>query len=371
MTALPEQRITAGAPHVRDGLDVRGAMLALAAAALPCALVGIPNVGRQVLVAAASRGLAAPPGWRGALLDAVGLADAADGALAWTACGLLHLLPALAVAVGVGLFWQRVFAVRRGRAPSEGVAVLLGLLVLLLPPAIPLWQVALGASFAVVVGLEIFGGLGRNVVHPVVVGFTFLYFAYPASFAGEGVWVGVPGADAEPVLRAISQEGLDAWRSGGPSFFETFVGWEPGALGETSALACALGASLLVYLGLASWRILVGGVLGLVATAVAAAALAGPDRALAALPWWWQLSTGSFAFGLAFLATDPVTSPVTSWGRLAYGVLIGFLVVLVRVFNPAHPEGVALALLLGNVLAPLLDSVVVSIHVHRRRRRLG
>jgi Na+-transporting NADH:ubiquinone oxidoreductase subunit B len=354
---------------VRDGLDLRRAYGALALALLPCVLVGVPNLGWQVLSAVDVEGLDAPPGWRGAALGAVGLGDAVDSPLAWWLCGLLHLLPTLLVAVAVGLFWQRVFAARRDRGPDPGVTVMMAMLALLLPPAMPLWQVAIGVSFAVVVGIEIFGGLGRNVVHPVIVGFTFLYFTYPASFSTPGVWVGVPDAEAMPVLQAVAQDGIDALNVIDPIWRDTLVGWEPGALGETSALACALGAAWLVFAGLASWRIVAGGVLGLVGAAGVANALGDPGRAAVGLPASWHLTTGSFAFALAFLATDPVTSPLTAAGRFVHGVLIGALVILIRVFNPAQPEGVPLALLLANVLAPLIDHVAVRVHVLRRRRR--
>lgn len=362
-------RTTGDAPHVRDGLDLRRAYGVLALAVLPCVGVGVPNLGWQVLSAAEVEGYDAPPGWRGAVLDAVGLGAAVESPEAWWLCGLLHLLPTVLVAVATGLLWQRVFAARRGRSLDPGVAVMMGMLALLLPPAIPLWQVALGASFAVVVGVEIFGGLGRNVVHPVIVGFTFLYFTYPASFSAEGVWVGVPDAEAMPVLRAVAQDGVEALDVIDPTWRDTLLGWEPGAPGETSALACAVGAALLVYAGLASWRVVAGGLLGLAAAAFAANALGDPSRAAVGLPVSWHLTTGSFAFALAFLATDPVTSPTIGASRLAYGALIGAVVVLIRVFNPAHPEGVPLALLLGNVLAPLLDHVAVRIHVLRRLRR--
>jgi len=354
---------------VRDGLDLRRAYAALALAVLPCVLVGIPNVGWQVLSAVDVEGFDAPPGWRGAVLDVFGLGADVDSPLAWWLCGLLHVLPVIGVAVATGLLWQHLFAARRGRTAGPGVAVLMAMLALLLPPAIPLWQVALGASFAVVVGIEIFGGLGRHVVHPVIVGFTFLYFTYPASFSGEGVWVGVPDAEAMPTLSAVAQDGIDALGVIDATWRDTLLGWEPGAPGETSALACALGAAWLLYAGLASWRVVAGGVLGLVAAAWVANTLGDPTRPVVGLPVSWHLTSGSFAFALAFLATDPVTSPLTGAARLAYGVLVGLLVVLIRVFNPAHPEGVPLAILLGNVLAPLLDHGVVRVHVLRRRRR--
>lgn len=337
----------------------------------PCALVGVVNAGYQVLGASRRQGLERLPGWLGEGLAVLGLPAAPESVAACLLVGLGRALPMLAVAGGIAWAWARLFARLRGRASSEAIPVVVVLFALSLPPAIPLWQVALGISFAVVVGLEIFGGTGRNVVNPALAGLAFLYFTYPASFSGEGVWVGVAGADGTTVLRAASEGGLAALGAGSIRWIDTLVGLEPGALGETSALACLAGGVLLVYARLASWRVLAGGVLGLAITAELSNALADATRPLRGLAWHWHLTTGSFAFGLVFLATDPVTSAVTAAGRWAYGALIGFLVVVVRVFNPAHPEGVMVAILLANVLAPLLDRAVVWRHGLRRRRRLG
>jgi Na+-transporting NADH:ubiquinone oxidoreductase subunit B len=356
---------------VRDGLDLRRVMRCLVAAVLPCALVGVANVGRQAFLGARLEGLATIPGWRGELLRALGLGIAPESLIDCAAHGLTFAVPILAVSFGVGWAVERGVARLREREPSEVFPVVALLLALMLPPTLPLWQVALGIAFALVVGLEIFGGTGRNVVHPALVGLAFLYFAYPASFAGEGVWVALPGAQATRLLGAVAQDGPAALGALGIGWRDTVMGWEPGALGETSALACLLGGAFLVATGLASWRVILGGVAGLVATVALANTFGDPARPLVGLPWYWHLTTGSFAFGLVFVATDPVTSATTAAGRWAYGVLIGFLVAVVRIFNPAHPEGVLMAILLGNVLAPLLDHVVSFTHVRRRRRRLG
>lgn len=366
-----EAGVTRAAPHVRDTLDVRRAMHCVLWAVLPCAAVGVANAGHQALAASGRLGLGAPPGWRGEGLRALGLSLAPDSAAACVAYGFLLAAPVLAVATAAGWAWDRLFARLRNRTPSEALPVVVVLFALSLPPGIPLWQVALGASFAVVVGLEIFGGTGRNVVNPALAGFAFLYFAYPASFSGEGAWVGVDGVSGATALGVAAEGGLRALEAQGPTWTRTFVGGVPGAFGETSALACLAGGLVLVYTGLASWRVIAGGVLGLVATVLAANALGDPARPLVGLPWYWHLTVGSFAFGLVFLATDPVTSATTAAGRWAYGGFIGFLVALVRVFNPAHAEGVLMAILLGNVLAPLLDHVVVRVHVLRRSRRRG
>ena len=362
--------VTHVAPHVRDALDVRRALGCVLLAVLPCALVGVVNAGHQALLVAGDRGPTAPSGWRGDLLGVLGLAPEPESTAACAVYGLACALPMLAVALGVSRAWQQLFARVRGRVPSEAVPVVAVLFTLVLPPGIPLWQVALGITFATVVGLEIFGGTGRNVVNPALAGLAFLYFAYPASFSSEGAWVALEGPGTPTVLAAAAQGGLDAVQALGVTWRGTLLGWEPGALGETSALACALGAAFLVYARVASWRVIAGGLLGLVVSAALARALGDAERPLVSFPWHWHLTAGSFAFGLAFLATDPVTSAATAVGRWLYGGLIGALVVLVRVFNPAHAEGVMLAILLANVSAPLIDHLVVHVHVRRRRRRL-
>jgi len=365
---LPAAGVALLAPHVRDGLDLRRAMACVLVAVAPSAGVGIANAGHQALLAARELGLERLPGWRGALLGALGLAASPESALACLAYGLACALPLLAVAWLFAWGWDQLFARLRDRAPCEALPAVVVLLALLLPPGIALWQVALGASVAYVVGLAIFGGTGRNPVHPVLVGFTFLYFAYPASFSGPGAWVALDGAQAVLPLAALAEGGRAAleipWR-------DTLLGRTPGGLGETSALACLVGGVFLVYAQLASWRVIAGGVLGLAATALLANALGDPERPLVGVPWHWHLTLGSFAFGLVFLATDPVTSAATRAGRWAYGALIGFLTVAIRVFNPAHAEGALMAILLANVLAPILDHVSVRVHVQRRRRRLG
>lgn len=357
----------AGAPHVRDALDVPRAMRAVLWALVPCAAVGVLNTGWQALRAGAT--VAGPPGWRETLLASLGVPARPESPLACTLLGLTWLLPVLAVAVAVGLAWGELFARVRRRRRSEAIPVVVVLFALLLPPAVPLWQVALGASFTVVVGLEIFGGTGRNPVNPAVAGFALLYFTYPATFSGEGVWVATPGAQATTVLAAAARDGFDAVRVQGIAWSDTLLGLEPGGLGETSALACAFGGALLVWMGLASWRVILGGVTGVAAAGALANAFGDPGRPLVGLPVAWHLTTGGFAFGIAFLATDPVTSAVTRAGRWVYGLFVGAFAVLVRVFNPAHAEGVVMAVLLGNVLAPLLDHVAVRLQTLRRSWR--
>lgn len=367
---LVSETLTAGAPHVRDGASVDRAQRDVLLALVPCALAGIANAGHQTLVAGANLGFKGPQGWRGEALSFLGIAPSPEGVAACVTTGLLWALPVLATAIVTSLFWTGLFSRVRGREASPSAPVAAVLLALALPAPIPLWQVVLGTSFAIVVGLEIFGGTGRNVVHPAVAGFLFLYFAYPASFSAPGAWVGFADAEESTLLRTLAGHGFEAVETAGFTLRRSALGIEPGALGETSALACALGAGWLVLRGLASWRVLAGGVAGLALTLVALGALSD-GRPPLLLPWTWHLATGSFAFGLAFLATDPVTGAMTRGGRWAHGFLVGALAALVRALNPAHPEGTMMAVLLGSMLAPLVDHAVVGLRLARRRRRLG
>jgi Na+-transporting NADH:ubiquinone oxidoreductase subunit B len=366
--AAPE---THASPHIRDHLDLSAAMRCVLWAVTPAVLFGAINAGQQVLSAARVVGLDALPGWQLALVRVLGFPPSPESPGASLVVGLACAVPIVAVAAITGWLWSRLFARMRGRSSPEALPVAVTLFALCLPPGIPLWQVALGSSFAVVVGLEIFGGTGRNPVHPAVVGFVFLYFAYPASFSGPGVWVALEGAPGATVLGTLAENGPTAVRASQMRWTDTLIGWQPGALGVTSALASAIGGAFLVYAQLASWRVIAGGVLGLAASAALVNALGDPGRPGVGLPWAWHLTTGSFAFAIVFLATDPVTSPSTAPARFVYGILIGVLTLLVRVFSPSHPEGAMLAILLGNVLAPLLDHATVRVHCWRRRRRRG
>jgi Na+-transporting NADH:ubiquinone oxidoreductase subunit B len=347
-----------------------GGMLgAVGVALMPCALAGLWNTGYQANLWLAANAPAAP-GWRVTVLHALGIPTGPESAWACFAHGLLWAAPLFAVSFGAGWLWETLFARVRRRPRDAALGVIVSLFVLCLPAAVPLWQVALGSSFAIVFGKEIFGGTGRNVVNPAVAGLAFLYLAYPESATGDRIWIPVDGASGATPLAAAAQ-GLEALRATQLGWLDAFWGRKPGALGETSTAACVLGAALLLYLRLADWRILAGGLTGLVASATAFQAFAADALPMAQLPWYWHLTLGSFAFGLVFLATDPVTSAATPGGRLAYGLLIGFLVVTIRVANPAHREGMIFAVLLANLSAPLLDHAVVRGRAWRGRLRDG
>lgn len=358
---------TRSAPHVRDHSSVAGVMRTVLVALLPVVAFGLYNSGLQIVGAAAD---GAPSGWQPAFLAALGLRpDVSSSPPVLFLLGLSYFLPVYATAGVTAAIWQWVFAAARKREAAEGLAVVVLLFALCLPPTIAYWKVAMSMSFGVVVGREIFGGTGKNFLHPSLVGYAFLYFAYPSALRGQSLWVPVDGwTGATPLAAAAA--GADGALAGlNISWSDAFVGYTPGAFGETSTLACVVGALFLSALGLASWRIIVGGVLGLAATASLFEAAAAGVLPLADLPWYWHATLGSFAFGLAFFATDPVTAPVTRAGKWVYGMLIGAFTVIVRVANPVHTEGVMLAVLFGNTAAPLIDYFVVSANRRKRERR--
>jgi Na+-transporting NADH:ubiquinone oxidoreductase subunit B len=274
------------------------------------------------------------------------------------------------VTLVVGGLWEVLFAIVRGHEVNEGFLVTSMLYTLILPPTIPLWQVALGITFAVVIGKEIFGGTGKNFLNPALTGRAFLYFAYPAQNSGNDVWVTVDGFSGATPLAAAPGGGLEAIEAAGYTLADAWMGLLPGTIGGESALMCLVGGVFLLYTRVASWRIMLGCLLGLVATVFLFNGIAGPDsNPYMHLPWYWHVVTGGFAFGMVFMATDPVSASMTATGKLVFGVLIGFLTVLIRVINPAFPEGIMLAILFANVFAPIIDWFVVQANVRRRRRR--
>jgi Na+-transporting NADH:ubiquinone oxidoreductase subunit B len=237
---------------------------------------------------------------------------------------------------------------------------------------VPLWQVALGISFGVVVGKEVFGGTGYNILNPALVARAFVFFAYPAELSGNDVWIaattsadGVSGATWLAVAALQGRQAIEA----GVTFWDAFFGFIPGSMGETSALACLLGAVLLVVTGIGSWRILVSVTAGTMVTAMLLNAIGSDTNPFFDVPFWWHFVLGGWAFGTVYMATEPVTAPGTEGGRIVYGFLTGVLIVLIRVVNPAYPEGTMLAILFMNVFAPLIDHFALRLNVRRRQAR--
>jgi Na+-transporting NADH:ubiquinone oxidoreductase subunit B len=362
--------VTRSAPHVRDAIDLKRVMTYVVIAVLPCALFGMYNIGLQANLAMAEMGVAAAEGWRGSVLAALGIGYDPTSIMACFWHGFLYFLPVYIVTLAAGGFWEVVFAIVRNHEVNEGFLVTSMLYTLILPPTIPLWQVAIGISFAVVIGKEVFGGTGKNFLNPALTGRAFLYFAYPAQNSGNDVWVTVDGFSSATPLALAPVGGVEAIEAAGYTLQDVFMGFLPGTIGAESAFACLIGAAFLLYTRVASWRIMLGVLLGLLGTVWLFNGLAGPEsNPYMHLPVTWHLVAGGFAFGLVFMATDPVSASMTATGKLVYGALIGILTALIRVINPAFPEGIMLAILLANVFAPLIDYFVVQANVRRRMRK--
>lgn len=359
--------VTRGATHVRDGNDLKRTMTYVVIASSLCVFMAWYNTGYQANSAMAALGVQSAPGWRGAILDWFGYAPA--NPISCLLHGMLYFFPIYFVTLAAGGFWEVVFATIRKHEINEGFLVTSMLYTLILPPDIPLWQVALGISFGIVIGKEVFGGTGKNFLNPALVGRAFLFFAYPASMSGDAVWTAVDGFSGATALSLAASGGVDAMRGADIGWMQTFFGFMPGSLGETSALACLLGAAFLVYTRVASWRIIAGVMAGMVFMSALFNVIGSDTNPMFALPWYWHLTLGGFAFGMAFMATDPVTAAQTDTGRWIYGVLIGIMVVLIRVVNPAFPEGMMLAILFANIFAPLIDYFVVQANIRRRVKR--
>jgi len=286
--------------------------------------------------------------------------------------GALYFFPVLIVTFAAGGFWEVLFSSIRKHEVAEGFFVTGFLFPLILPATIPLWQVAMGISFGVVLGKEIFGGTGMNFLNPALLARAFLFFAYPIEISGDAVWIaaktGADGVSGATWLAMAAEQGQAAVAQG-VSWQDAFLGFIPGSMGETSALACLIGAAILLITRVGSWRVMTGVVIGTVAMAMTLNAVGSETNPFFATPFWWHFVLGGWAFGTVFMATDPVSAAQTDKGRWIYGILIGVLAVLVRVVNPAYPEGMMLAILLMNVMAPLIDHYVVAANVKRRMRR--
>ena len=358
------------APHVRDAINLKRVMGLVVFGVLPCALVGMWNTGYQANLAITQLGLPAPTDWRGALMAALGTGHDPGNVGAATFYGLLYFLPIYAVTLLAGGFWEILFAGIRNHEVNEGFFVTSILYALTLPATTPLWQVALGISFGVVIAKEVFGGTGKNFMNPALAGRAFLYFAYPVEMSGESVWVPPVDAITGATPLAIGAEsGVRGIVDSGVTWMDAFLGPIQGSLGETSALACLLGGVFIVYTGVASWRIIAGVLIGTIGAALLFNAVGSDTNPMFAMTWQWHFVLGGFAFGAVFMATDPVTACVTNSGRWVFGILVGVLTVIIRVVNLAFPEGIMLAILFANIFAPTIDYFVMRANINRRVKR--
>ena len=361
--------VTRSAPHVRDAIDLKRVMMYVVIAALPVALMGMYNIGFQANTALAGMGVASAEGWRGTVMNALGIGIDPGSIGACFFHGFLYFLPVYLVTLVVGGLWEVLFAVVRNHEVNEGFFVTSMLYTLILPPTIPLWQVAIGITFAVVIGKEVFGGTGKNFLNPALVGRAFLYFAYPAQNSGDAVWVAADGYSGATPLAAGAEGGIEAILASNITWMDAFIGIVPGTIGAESTIACLIGMAFLLYTKVASWRIMTGVFVGMAFFATLFNAIGSDTNPLFAMPWHWHFVLGGFAFGMIYMATDPVSASMTSVGKLWYGALIGAMTVIIRVVNPAFPEGIMLAILFGNVFAPVIDYFVVQANIRRRVKR--
>ncbi|MCG7494251.1 NADH:ubiquinone reductase (Na(+)-transporting) subunit B [Thalassobius sp. Cn5-15] len=358
--------VTTAAPHARSYVDMKRIMTYVVIATIPCILMGLYNVGLQ-----ANTALADFPatGWRAALIEFFGIGFNPQNPLANFLHGLLYFLPIYITTLVVGGIWEVLFATVRRHEVNEGFLVTSMLYALIMPATTPLWQVALGISFGVVIGKEVFGGTGKNFLNPALTGRAFLYFAYPAQMSGDAIWVPVDGFTGATALAVTAADGVQALAAEGLTWTSSFIGTIPGSIGETSTLACLIGLAFLLVTRIANFRLVLGCLGGMIGFSLLLNLIGSDSNPMFAMPWYWHLVVGGYAFGLVFMVTEPVSASHTNVGRYIYGALIGVMVVMIRVINPAFPEGMMLAILFGNVFAPLIDHFVVQANIKRRARR--
>lgn len=362
--------VTRTTAHVRDGIDLKRMMVAVWVCTFPVIFFGMWNIGYQAnkAFAASPELLASQDNWRMALIR---MLAGFDPGSVWDNMvqGATWFLPIYLVTFAVGIAWEMLFASVRKHEVNEGFFVTSVLFALTMPPSIPLWQVALGISFGVVIAKEVFGGTGKNFLNPALAGRAFLYFAYPAQSSGDAVWTVVDGYTMATPLGNAAGGGIEAIVGNGVNWMSAFLGTIPGSIGETSTLIILVMGCILMISKIASWRIVSGVLFGMIAMSLLLNIIGSKTNPMFAMPWYWHLVLGGFAFGMVYMATDPVSAAMTNTGKYIFGALIGVMTVLVRVVNPAFPEGMMLAILFGNLCAPLIDFFVIQANVKRRLRR--
>ncbi len=363
---------TRTASHVRDGLDYKRMMFIVVMALGPCLLMALWNTGHQAALAIEA-GAAPLADWQNQLFRALGGEYRSANVLWCALLGALYFLPVFAVVHVVGLGIEIVNAQLRGHEVSEGFLVSGALLPLILPPTIPLWQVALGTAFGLIIGKEIFGGTGMNFLNPALLCRAFLFFAYPAQISGDAPWIAADfiSLDGFSGATLLAQAAVSEGALYRADWFAAFYGNIAGSMGETSAFACLLGMALLLQTGVASWRTIAGTALGTVAMASLLNFVGSDTNPMFAVPWYWHMVLGGWALGAVFMTTDPVSSAYTDSGRWVYGFGIGALCIIIRCVNPAYPEGMMLAILFMNMFAPLIDHFVIRRNIARRLARSG
>ena len=345
---VPDHTTKSGS-HIRDAVDLKRTMAFVVLSLIPCIIFGMWNIGDQYF-------------------NAISVETNFLNNLIF---GFWKFLPLLAVSYAVGLSVEFAFAISRGHSVNEGYLVTGMLIPLIMPVDVPLWMLAVSVVFAVVIGKEVFGGTGMNILNPALTARAFLFFAYPSYMSGDKVWVhgaGLDGYSGETILGALASN-TSSWDNLKWNFNDALIGYIPGSVGETSFIAIILGALILIFSGVGSWRIILSTFLGGYLTALLFN-LWGVNF-LMSTPAHIHLLIGGFAFGAVFMSTDPVSGSQTNKGKIIYGLLIGFFAIVIRVFNPAYPEGMMLAILLMNVFAPLIDHYIVDANIKNRLKRIN
>ena len=361
--------VNSGTNHVRDGIDLKRVMIYVWLAAMPCVAFGCYNVGLQANLAMPGLGITEIAGWRGEVLAFFNIGY--DASSVWDNFwhGFWYWFPIYATVFIVGGFWEVIFASVRGHEINEGFFVTSILFSLIVPASLPLWQAAIGISFGIVIGKEVFGGTGKNFLNPALTARAFLYFAYPAQLSGDAVWVAVDGFTGATALSVAASGGVQALSDAGFTVQQSLGGYIAGSIGESSLIAIGIGAAFLLFTKIASWRIMIGVVAGVFATSWLFNSIGSETNPMFGLTPVWHLVLGGLAFGTVYMATDPVSASMTDTGRFWYGFLIGLMTVLIRVVNPAFPEGIMLAILFANLFAPLIDWFVIQANMRRRAKR--
>ena len=348
--------VTENGPHIRDSIDTKRVMILVVMSLLPLYVFGAMNIGFQNSIA-------------------IGL-ERSNWENFWF--GFSKILPIIIATFTAGAFWELLFAVVRKHPVSEGFLVTCALIPLTMPAGIPLWQIVIATTFGIVIGKEIFGGVGMNIFNPALMARVFIFFTYPTKISGDKVWVlgpdGYSGATALSIPAAeLNQDALTLLNNFNQfdySWWNMFWGWIPGSIGETNKFLIIVGALFLAYIKVVNWRVMFGAVLGLVATAIITNLVAPfSSNSMFTIPPHYHLVMGSFLFGTAFMATEPVTGCHTNQGRWVYGILFGSLTVIIRAINPAYPEGVMLSILFVNAFAALIDWFVIQANIKRRQAR--
>lgn len=360
-------KVTVTSSHVRDAVDLKRVMTTVWVCAFLPMFAGMYFTGLHANLAMDQLGIDQLAGWRGFIVELIAGYDAGN----WWHCmiyGAVFYVPIYIVTFVVGGFWEVMFSMKRGHEINEGFFVTSILFTLIVPASIPLWQVALGITFGVVIGKEIFGGTGKNFLNPALTGRAFLFFAYPAQISGDAVWTAVDGFSGATPLGVAALSGMEGLVNS-VTWMDAFIGNIQGSIGETSTLAIFIGGAILLITKTASWRIMLGVFLGMVAMSLIFNMVGSETNSMFEVPWYWHLVLGGFAFGMVYMATDPVSASMTNTGKWIYGALIGVMCVLIRVINPAFPEGIMLAILFANLFAPLIDWFVIRANVKRRVAR--